>query len=813
MPAPPDALPTAVRVVVIGGGVVGCSLLYHLARLGWRDCLLLEANELTSGSTWHAAGNCPNFSASWSILRLQRYSTQLYAGLAEAVGYPINYHRTGAIRLAQTRERLREFEQVTDMAQHQGLGFEMLSPAAIAERHPFTETAGLLGGQWDPGDGDIDPAQLTQALAKGARDLGAQIRRFCKVTGLRRGATGDWVVETPHGDVSAEVVVNAAGYRAAEVGALVGRDLPCVALSHQYLVTEAIPELAGRAGKLPLLRDPDDSYYLRQEGEGLLLGPYERSPRAHWLEGLPADFAFQLFPDDLDRLAPNIEAAIGRVPLLGSVGIKRVINGPIPYTPDGNPLIGPAPGLRNFYECCVFSCGIVRAGGAGKALAEWIVEGAPEWDLWCLDPRRYTDHVTKAYTAAKALELYANEYAVGFPFEERPAARLAKVSPLYHRLTAAGAQFGARNGWERATWFARPGEDPGAYPLSLLSPGFKAAIAEECRAVAERVGILDLPGFSKFRLRGAGAAAVLDRLIAGRLPRQGRVTLAYVCTPKGGLVSEFTVTCLAPDDYLLIGAGSGEWHDRDLLAAALPSDGSVTLENATARFGTLLVAGPQARALLAAVTDADLGSAAFPWLSARRLQIGACRALALRVSYVGELGWELHLPLEQLAGVYESLWRAGQDQGLRNIGIHAVEALRLEKSYRAWKQDLEIGFSPLASGLARFVDLAKPAFPGRDALLEEQRRGPARRLVTLLLEEPELYAPALASVFVAGRRVGIVTTGGVGHRIGRSLALAYVASEVAEEGRAVEVACFGRRAAGSIGPQSPYDPGHHRLKG
>jgi dimethylglycine dehydrogenase len=572
-----------------------------------------------------------------------------------------------------------------------------------------------------------------------------------------------------------------------------------------------VPELAAREAKLPLLRDPDDSYYLRQEGGGLLLGPYERQPRAHWLEEpVPEDFSFQLFADDLDRLTPNIEAAIRRVPALGRAGIRRVVNGPIPYTPDGNPLVGPAPGLTNFFECCVFSFGIVQAGGAGKACAEWIVDGGPSWDLWSLDPRRFTGHVTKSYTEVKALELYANEYAIGFPFEERPAGRPAKTSPLYQRLRAEGARFGARNGWERATWFpARDAEDP---PLSLSGPGFRDAIAQECRAVAEAVGIVDLPGFSKFRLHGGGARACLDRLIAGRLPAEGRTTLAYVCTARGGLLSEFTITALGPDDFLLIGASSAEWHDLDLLRQAMQPGEDLSLANVTAEFGTLLVTGPEARALLAQVTSADLSSAAFPWLAARRIEIGAARALALRVSYVGELGWELHLPREQLAGVYEALWSCGSAHGLRNVGIHAVDALRLEKAYRSWKQDLETGYSPLSAGLERFVALDKAAFPGREALLREQERGPAQRLVGLVVDAPDTYLLPLASVFAVGRRSGLVTSGGVGYRVGRSLALAYVGSELAEDGTRLAVAHFGKRLSATVSRKALYDPTNLRLR-
>jgi len=410
-------LPGSARALVIGGGAVGCSVLYHLAEMGWTDSLLLERNELTSGSTWHAAGNCPNFSASWTIMKMQSYSTALYRRLGEAVDYPINYHVTGSIRLAHSRERMQEFRHVLSIGRQMGVEFEMLDSADMKALYPFLETHDLEGGIWDPTDGDIDPAQLTQALARGARNMGARIVRFCPVNGVRR-ENGEWVVETGLGEVRCEVVVNAAGYRAHEVGAMFGRRVPCVALAHQYLVTDEIEELKARETKLPLLRDPDSSYYLRQEKNGLLLGPYEKNCRAHWISAddpMPVDFSFQLYPDDLDRLEWYIEDACARVPILGSVGVTSVVNGPIPYAPDGNPLIGPMPGVPNAYEACVLTFGIVQAGGAGRICAEWIAEGETETDCWAVDPRRFTDHVTRDYAIAKAIEVYSHEYATHFP--------------------------------------------------------------------------------------------------------------------------------------------------------------------------------------------------------------------------------------------------------------------------------------------------------------------------------------------------------------------------------------------------------------
>ena len=456
-----------VTVAVIGGGVVGCSCLYHLAALGITDALLIERDELTSGSTWHAAGNLPTFSTSWSVLKLQKYSAALYRRLAASSDNPINYHLTGSVRLAHNRNRMDEFRHVQSMAKANGLDYEIFSPAELKARYPFIETHDLLGALWDPLDGDIDPSQLTQALGRAARELGARVRRHSRVTALAQQPNGEWLVSTDKGDVVAEIVVNAAGYRAGEIMAMVGRHLPIAVMSHQYLVTEDVPELKGRDAHLPLLRDPDTSYYLRQERDGFILGPYEWKATPMWLDGMPDDFANQLWNDDFERLESYIEDAIRRVPVLGRAGIKRGVNGPIPYSPDGNPYIGPEPGLRNFFHCNNFSFGITQAGGAGKALAEWVVHGQPEWDLWSLDRRRYTDYATTAYTVAKAVEVYQNEYASSFPYEERPAGRPLRTSPVYETLRAKGARFGARGGWERAVYFDLDGTVPAEEKLSF----------------------------------------------------------------------------------------------------------------------------------------------------------------------------------------------------------------------------------------------------------------------------------------------------------------------------------------------------------
>lgn len=802
------------RIVIIGGGAVGTSALYHLAERGVTDCLLVERNELTSGSTWHAAGNCPNFSTSWNTIKFQRHSTRLYARLGDAVGYPINYHITGSIRLAHGRDRMDEYRHVVSMARAQGIDFDLLSPSEIRAKYPHITLDDIVGGLWDPFDGDIDPSQLTQAFAKGARDLGAQISRFTEVKAIERTSTGEWLVKTDKGDVTCETIVNAAGYRAGEIMAMVGHTMPIVSMSHQYLVTEAIAELAEAGKKLPLLRDPDDSYYLRQERDGLLLGPYEWQATPHWLDGLPADFSHQLFPDDLDRLERYIERAVGRVPILGTVGVQRVINGPIPYSPDGNPYIGPAHVLPNFYQCCCFSFGIAQAGGAGKTIAEWIIDGDPEWDFWGFDPRRYTDYATKSYVVARAIELYQNEYAIGFPVEERPAGRPAKTTPVYEKLKAKGAFFCARGGWERAGYFPSAGQE------TLQRPSFRRqemasfdAVAEECRAVREAVGLLDLGGFSKFMVEGPGAAKWLDRIICGRLPAVGRISLTWILNTRGGIVSEFTISRLAADRFYLVSAAAAEWHDLDVLNGLLPADGSVRIDNLTTRLGALVLAGPNSREVLARISEDDVSGKALPWLSHREIEIGFARLRVLRVGYVGELGYELHAPIEHLGALYDRLWTAGADLGLRDFGMYAMDSLRLEKCYRGWKGDITHEYSPLKANFDRFVAFDKPDFIGKEALLAERAAGPVERLVPLVLEEAgEADAPYCSSVWHGNERVGLTVSSGYGHAIGKSIALAYVRGDLIALGTELDVEILGERRKAWVSTDPIYDPTNARLK-
>lgn len=814
-----SGVPTTARVVIIGGGVIGVSSLYHLARAGWTDCVLLERNELTAGSTWHAAGNVPTFSTSWSIMNMQRYSTELYRGLGQAVDYPMNYHVTGSIRLAHSRERMQEFERARGMGRHQGMDLEILTPQEIRDRYPFIELHDLRGALYDPADGDIDPAQLTQALAKGARQMGATILRFTPATGVSR-RNGEWIVHTDKGDIACEYVVNAAGYYAQRVGEWFiphgGRRVPMMVMSHQYLLSEEIPEIEewtrANGRKLPLLRDVDTSYYLRQEKNGFNLGPYEPNCRAHWAtpdDPMPDDFSFQLWSDDLERIEDIVTDAMARVPLLGKAGISRVINGPIPYAPDGNPLIGPMPGVPNAFEACVFTFGIAQGGGAGKVLAEWITEGATEWDMWSCDPRRFTDHADHEYCVAKGMEVYGHEYAMHFPWHEWPAGRPKKLSPVHERVAELGAQFGAYNGWERANWFARPGDDRSEQAtLTWGRAGpWEPRIREEALAVRDGVGVLDLPGFSRFELSGPGAAEWLLGRIAGALPRAGRMNLAYFPDHRGRVLSEMTVMRHDEDRFTLITAAAAQWHDREVLQRARIPDG-VTLTDRTRDLDTLIVTGPEARRLFETIgTEADL---TLPWLSHQAARVAGRPCHLVRVSFAGELGWEIHAANADMPVIYDAVLKAGA----RPFGMWALNSLRIEKGYRAWKQDLSSDYSLLECGLDRFIRLDKPQdFPGRQALLAERASGPTRRFAILSVDAAEADAPYMSTIWHDGQIVGETTSGAWGYRVNASVALAMLRADLAGPGTHVEVEIYGERRPAIVhGDQPLWDPGNARLR-
>ena len=815
-------LPSTARVVIIGGGAVGVSGLYHLALAGWTDCVLLEKNELTAGSTWHAAGNVPTFSTNWPVMNMQRYSTELYRRLGALVDYPMNYHVTGSVRLAHTKARMQEFARAKSMGRHQGMEIDILAPGDIAGKYPFLETHDLAGALYDPADGDIDPAQLTQALAKGARDLGAKIIRFAPATGVSRGG-GEWIVHTEQGDIRCEIVVNAAGYYSQRVGEWFkpfgGRTVPMMVMSHQYILSEPVPEIEAwskeNGRKLPLLRDVDSSYYLRQEKTGFNLGPYERNCRAHWVrpdDPMPQDFSFQLFPDDLDRLEWHIEDAMARVPLLATAGISKVINGPIPYAPDGLPLLGPMPGVRNAFEACNFTFGIAQAGGAGKVLAEWITAGQTEWDMWACDPRRFTDYTDQDYCIAKGMETYGHEYAMHFPHFAWKAGRGKKHSPVHDRIAALGAQFKAVNGWERADWYAAPGDDMSDAAVQTWERAgpWAVRVRGECEAVRDAAGILDLPGFSRFDVKGEGAREWLAGLTASRLPRPGRAGLAYFADTRGRIATEMSIMAHGEDEFTLITAAIAQWHDGEWLKSHLPAHGGVTVADVTTQFACQILTGPKSRDILAAVTAADLR---LPWLSHQESIIAGCQCRLVRVSFAGELGWEVHSRIGDTAAVFDAVWAAGRPHGLVPFGMEALDSLRIEKGYRGWKSDLSADYSLLEAGLERFIDWSKPDFIGKAALAAEKQRGSARQFVTLLVEAGDCDTPAMSTIWHGGHAVGEATSGNWGYRVNGSIALGIVKTQCALPGTQLTVDIYGTLCKAIVQPNQPlWDAANARIR-
>jgi len=812
-------VPSKAKVVIIGGGVVGCSSLYHLAKKGWTDCVLLEKNELTAGSTWHAAGNVPTFSTSWAIMNMQRYSTELYAGLAEEVDYPMNYHQSGSIRLAHTKERMQEFERAMSMGLYQGIEMEMWTPEETKEHYPFLETHDLEGVLWDPSDGDIDPAQLTQALAKGARDMGQKIIRFCPATGVSQQDDGSWIVHTDKGDIACEYVVNAAGYYAQRVGEWFkpygGRTVPMMVMSHQYLLTEQIPEVeawskANDGKKLPLIRDVDISYYLRQEKNGYNLGPYEPNCRAHWetdADPMPEDFSFQLWQDDLDRIEDIVTDAMARVPLMETSGVSSVINGPIPYAPDGLPLIGPMPGVKNAFEACVFTFGIAQGGGAGKVLAEWIVDGATEWDMWAVDPRRYTDYTDHDYCVKKGMEVYGNEYAMHFPQHEWPAGRDKKLSPVHAKVKELGGVMGAYNGWERANWFAKPGDDTSEESTHTWgrSGPWQQRIKEECEAVRDDCGVLDLPGFTRLWLQGDGADDWLRGFCTGGIPKVGRMNLIYVSDAHGRILTEMSCIRIAENNFVLITAAGAQWHDGDLVRHAVPD--TVTVRETTTERDTLIVTGPKSREVLAGITDADLDQG---WLTHQFATVAGQISFLIRVSFAGELGWEVHVEGDAMVPVYDAIIAAGA----KPFGMYALNSLRIEKGYRAWKGDLSTDYSLLEGGLGRFVKLDKPYdFIGKSAIQNELQQGVKKSFVTLVVDAGDADAPYMSTIWHGGEVVGETTSGAWGHRVNASIALGMVRADLAVPGTELEVEIYGSRCKAVVQQDMPlWDPENERLR-
>ncbi len=801
------------RIVIVGGGIAGCSLLYHLAGQGCTDTLLLEQHELTSGTTWHAAGLCTQFSGSFNLMGLLRGSVELYEALEAETGLPVPYHRTGSLRLAESDDRLDELRHVEGVAALLDVPFEIVSPGRAAELFPLIDTGGVIAAAHLPTDGWVDPASVANALAKGAISRGARIRRHTEVTGLAR-STGGWLLRTPGGDVRAGIVVCAAGQWSRELAAQAGARLPIVSMPHHYVLTEPIEGLGAGRPELPVLRDPAASFYARQDGDGLLIGPFEREPTPWALDGVPRGFHNRLLRSELARLVPALEGAARRIPVIEQTPIRNAVNGPDGYTPDGRCLMGWVPGLRDFFVLAGFSIfGIVFSGGAGRYAAEWILDGQPSDNMWELDVRRFGEYAGTTYAARRACEVYEREYDIHFPEEERPAGRPLKTGPLYDRLAARGAVYGSRFGWERPLWFA--GSVAAEESYSFRRGDWHDAVGAECRAVRSAVGVLDQTSFGKIEVSGPGAAAFLDRLCANRLPAEpGRLCLTQMCTPTGGIECDLTVTRLAGDRFYLVSAAATATHDIAWIERHLPDDGSVRVVDLTARLGVLTLAGPRSRELLHPLTREDVSHDAFPFFRCRELEVGMAPVTALRVSYVGELGFELHHPLEYQRHLYEQILAAGEPLGLVDFGYRALESLRLEKCYRLWGADLSADWTPLQAGFERLVDFEKDDFIGREALLAERERGAGFHLSCLVVDDDGADAHGHEPIYEPGgsRPVAYVASGGFGHTLGVSIALAYLRPGHAAVGARLEVGILGERRAATVVDQPLYDPAGLRLR-
>ena len=830
------------RVLVIGGGVVGVSTLYHLCKKGWSDSVLVERKELTSGSTWHAAGLLPLFNLSYSVGQIHKYSLALYKTLEKETGLDVGLRQVSNIRLARTRDRMDEYHYYAGVAATIGVAAKFLTPREVKDIWPLCNVEGIIGAIQHPEDGYIQPADLTQALARAARERGGEINRMTTVSAIERLPTGEWKVVTDKGDVVCEHVVSASGNFARKTGRMVGINVPVIPVQHQYIVTEPHPEIVARKAKgLPemgVLREADSSWYMREEAGGLLLGPYENGAPACYVDGPSADSEYELFPEDLDRLAPHIETAIARVPAFGEVGVKKVYNGAIPYTPDGSPIVGPAPGLKNFWLNEGHSFGVTAAGGAGWQLAEWIVEGEPTIDMLGVDPRRFGPYAEAGYLVEKNEEAYAKVFTVHYPDEERVAARPLRQTPCYSRMKDLGAAFGSIYGWERPNWFAPQGY--GLDAADLMKPGvllnenhppaakgekprekwsFRRSnyfefVGAECRNVHENVGLMDMSAFAKFEVSGPGAEAWLNSILTNRVSKSiGRVTLTYILTKRGGVRAEFTLTRLGRDRFYLVSAGALETHDFDTLETLLPADRSVRLDKVTTQRGVLVLAGPRSRDVLAKVADIDVSNEAFPWLTARHLSIGAAGLLAVRINFVGELGYELHHPIETQNYIFDALMEAGGSFGIKPFGVRAMDFLRLEKSYKLVGRELSIEYAALESGLDRFVDFDKGPFLGRDALVTWCGKGFENKLVTLEVEGvTDADARGSEPVTRDGAAIGRTTSGGYGWRTAKSLALAMVRPEFSHLGCEVDVRILGGTRRAVVIANSPYDPGNKALR-
>jgi len=791
------------RVAIVGGGIYGCGLLMQLVEKGWQDVTLIEKNELTAGSTWHAAGFCTHYSFNPTHVFMRKFSTDLYQQLERDGVAVTGYHRCRGLRITHDPDRIDEFHHGVSVGRQFNIDFAVLTPSEIREIYPMMDVTGLRGGLFEPTDGYVDPAQTTQAMARIARQGGATILRNNPVLEIDRLATGEWRLRTRDHQVLAEHIVLAPGFWANDVGKLIGLDLPITPMLHQYLVTEDHPDVAAcEPESIPLVRHHDFQWYSRRERDGMLLGAYEQTPQTWSVDGVPASFGMELLPPDLDRVAHLMEDAMERTPALAEAGIKTVVHGPISYCADGQPLIGPAPGLHNAWLACGSGFGIGEGAGAGKLLAEWIVEGQPPMHMGAFDPRRFGPYAVDDYRIATAVEIFAKQFATHYPFEERDAGRGSRTSGLYQPLVEAGAQFGNVNGWERANWFAN-GEQRDQ--LSFRRVEWFNAVARECGAVNRRAGVIDLSGFSKFEVIGADAATFLESLSANRLPfGTGEVRVCHMLNEAATIECEFTITRLDDDAYYLVCAAAAERHHEDWLLRHL-NNHDVRIENTTQKTAVLGIAGPAAASQLSRLTDIDLSVDAFPWLTARSARIAGAQCLLKRMSYTGEAGFEIHLPAAALVQVYEGL--KALDHPPQDFGFYAMNSMRMEKAYAAWGAEITVENNPWELGLDRFIDTANRAFIGRDQLVALRNDGATQRLYQLEIDVTDSDPFGGEAVFQGAERAGVLVSAAFGHRTGKCLGFVLFQPGWRDNGEPLAVEVLDARCSARLLTEPAFDPG------
>ena len=801
------------RVVVVGGGVMGVGLLYHLALEGWSDVVLVEKGELTSGSTWHAAGQCPQFNGSLNMSKVHLYGTQLYPKLEKFTGQAVSWHGCGGLRLATTDEEVNWFKYVYGVSKLAGYECEVIGPDEIKQYHPFLETFGVKAAFRTVSDGHVAPADITNAMAAGARQLGAEIYRRTRVVDIKNLPSGEWEVVTEQGNIICQHVVNSAGSYCDVVGSWTGHNVPIVNMLHHYMITEPLKELIDLEIELPVVRDPYSHAYLREETHGVLVGPYETATAHVCWDGKPPawDFESELVAPELDRLTPWLEKASERLPLFGEAGLKNIVSGAITHTPDGTYLSGPAPGPKNYWMHCGASIGICQGGGAGKYLAQWMVHGQAEINMREFDPRRFGNWATKDYTTEVSIADYHHMYYCYKPGEQHTVGRGLRKSSLYDQLKAEGAQFSQIFGWERPRWYdaSGKGED-----FSFKRSNWFDAVREEAMAVRERVGLMDLSTFSKYDVKGKDAYVFLERICANKIStKDGGIILGHLLNENGFIESEITVTRLGAEHFYVLSAAVAQLHDKDQLEWRRTAAESVEVTDITDDFGVLALAGPKSREVLQNCTITDLSNSAFRWLTGKEATVaGVKNVRLLRVNYVGELGWELHVPMNKMPQIFESLLAAGKPYGLKLFGTYAMNSLRMEKSYRGWGSELTAEIDMYEASMERFIRMDNREFTGKSASLSKHQRGPRIKLVCLEVDTVDCDCVGNEPVYSGDQIVGLTTSGGFGHAVKKSLAFAYVQPALVAEGTKLDVLMFNQKRPAKIIAESPWDPTNARLK-